>query len=292
MSADFLCEHYLKKLSPDLHERYRNSVFAIDKLLTNYKLVFPFFTNHTFEHSSQVINYCNILAGEENVPRLNADELYILLMGACLHDVGMGVSEHDYQIMSKNIKGLDAYVQAHPTDSIGDVTRAFHQEFSAEFIKKYRNLFEIPSDKHVFCICQVARGHRKLNLLDENEFPAHFMLDNGNEVHLPYLAGLVKLSDEMDMTADRNLLFNYEEFDPTWQPATVMCFKCHKAIRYLEEADDMLALCYSSEEEDVCEEIASMEKKVQQIFRELEDVVRERTDFTMVHKGICYKKIP
>ena len=43
---------------------------------------------------------------------------------------------------------------------------------------------------------------------------------------------------------------------------------------------------------DMCEEIAGMEKKVQQIFRELEDVVRERTDFTMVHKGICYKKIP
>ena len=64
-TSDFLCEKRLRATDEDLYRRYRNSVFAIDRLLANYKNIFPFFTDHTFEHSEQVINYCNIVAGQE-----------------------------------------------------------------------------------------------------------------------------------------------------------------------------------------------------------------------------------
>ena len=40
--TEFLCEYRLKELDEDLHRCYRNSIFVIDRLLTNYKLVFPF----------------------------------------------------------------------------------------------------------------------------------------------------------------------------------------------------------------------------------------------------------
>ena len=44
-----------------------------------------------------VIDSCNRLIGEEQIQKLNADELYILLMASYLHDVGMGISEKDYE---------------------------------------------------------------------------------------------------------------------------------------------------------------------------------------------------
>ena len=291
MSTDFLCERQLKKLDPGLHELYRSSIFAIDKLLANYKNVFPYFTNHTFEHSTQVINYCNIIAGEENVLRLNADELYILLMGACLHDVGMGISLSDYQALGKNVKGLDAYVESHPDTPVKETIRAFHQEFSAEFIKKYQALFEIPSPEHLYCICQVARGHRKLDLLDTTEFDPQYTLPNGTVIRLPYLAGLVKLADELDVTADRNLLFDYNNLDVEWTPMTTMCFKCHKAIKELQVKEDRLVLCFSTDEAEVYEEIMHMQDKVRQTFGEFVAAVRERTDFRLEQTQVYFERI-
>ena len=33
---------------------------------------------------------------------------------------------------------------------------------------------------------------------------------NGNKIHLPYLAALIRLADELDIAADRNLQFLYD----------------------------------------------------------------------------------
>ena len=288
--TDFLCERQLKALDPELHKRYRSSVFAMDMLLANYKTVFPFFTNHTFEHSAQVINYCNILVGQQNIERLNADELYILLMGACLHDIGMGICASDFQAMKDAVPGVDAYMEAHPDDSIAEVTRSFHQEFSAQFIRKYRDLFEIPSEEHLYCICQIARGHRKLDLLDETEFDPHYQLPGGAVVHLPYLAGLVKMADELDVTADRNLFFDYSNLDDCGSPYQILCYKCHKALEQLGVEKDALVLWFHAEEQEVRDEIADMDKKVQKTFREFSAAVLERTDFSLVQTSVRFQE--
>ena len=288
--SDFLCERRLKALSPELHKRYRSSVFAMDMLLANYKALFPFYTNHTFGHSAQVINYCNILIGPENIERLNADELYILLMGACLHDIGMGISASDYDEMRNHTRGVSAYLTAHPGADQKEVTREFHQEFSAEFISKYRDLFEIPSDAHLDCICRIARGHRNYDLLDETEFPPQYRLPDGSVVHLPYLAALTKLADEMDVTADRNLLFDYSNLGIYGTPLQIMCYKCHKALTHLAVEGDALILWYRTDEQEVCDEIMRMDAKAQRVFREFADVVRERTDFTLVQTSLHYQK--
>ena len=288
--SDFLCERRLKALNPELHERYRSSVFAMDMLLANYKALFPFYTNHTFGPSAQVINYCNILIGPENIERLNADELYILLMGACLHDIGMGISASDYEEMRDRTRGVSAYLAAHPGADEKEITREFHHEFSAEFISKYRDLFEIPSGEHLFCICQIARGHRKYDLLDETEFPAQYRLENGSTVHLPYLAALTKLADEMDVTADRNLLFDYSNLGSYGTPLQIMCYKCHKALTHLSVEGDALVLWYHTDEQEVREEIMRMDAKARYAFQEFAFIVRERTDFILAQTSLRYQE--
>lgn len=67
---DFLCEKRLNQTDKLLYQYFRNSIFALECLLSDYKNVFPFFTDHTFEHSEQVIRYCNIIAGEEIISAL------------------------------------------------------------------------------------------------------------------------------------------------------------------------------------------------------------------------------
>lgn len=287
---DFLLERKLKEEDKRLHENFTNCIFAINYLLANYKKVFPFFTNHTIDHSEQVLLYCNILAGNDIVSKLNKDEVYILLIGAVLHDVGMGISEKNFYEMSKNIPGLTKYIETHQGQSVAEYIRVFHHDFSAQYIYKYSDLFEIPSKEYAYCIAQVAKGHRKYSLLDENEYPSNYLLPNGNIVHLPYLAALVKLADEMDITSERNLLFDYDSFDEKISAKQIMCYKCHAALNRLEIYKDSLVFHYSTLEEDVGHEIINVADKLETIFEEYKTVINQRTNFNSRIEKVVFIK--
>lgn len=288
---DFCCERRLHDTDVHLHTCFRNSVFAIDRLLANYKHIFPFYTDHTFEHSEQVIHYCNIIAGKELISALNADEIYILLMGATLHDVGMGISVSDFNEMAAHVPELVAYKKEHPGLELGEYTRKFHQDLSACFIRKYSPLFEIPSEEYVACIARVASGHRKADLLDETLFPRDLLLSNGNRVNLAYVTALVKLADELDITASRNLFFDYNTVDKNWSEEQTMCYKCHGAIKKLEARSDVLALCYATDEPAVEQEILRICGKVDRTFAEYCAVMEQRTDFYNRIQNVVFEKI-
>ncbi len=207
MDTNFLCEQKLKRESPKLHSLFSNSVICLQQMLTKYKNIFPTYTDHTVLHSMEVIDFCNKLIGY-NIEKMNADEIYVLLMAAYLHDSGMGISESDYEKFSKNIN-FGNYFETHTHSTVPDIIRDFHQEFSGEYIKKYAQLLEIPSEEHIFSIVQVSRGHRKIDLWDKTEYPDDYRTDKGTTICLPYLAALIRLADELDIAADRNLQFMY-----------------------------------------------------------------------------------
>lgn len=212
-------------------------------------------------------------------------------MGASLHDIGMGVSEADCHVFAKRVPGAEKYMEEHPNARVGDVTRAFHQEFSAEFVRKYKGLFEIPSEEHVYCIAQVARGHRKLNLLDKEEFDPHYRLANGNEVRLPYLAALVKLADELDIGADRNLLLNTADLADEISEFSLLCFRCHEAVPEINFDGGRITIYYQTDDAAVYEELMNLNRKEQKTFGEFTDVVRERTDFKLCQQEAVFERL-
>ena len=205
---DFAMEKRLRELDSSLHKGFTDAVFALQFNLSNYKLIFPEFTDHTILHSLSVIDFCNQLIGKR-IEKLNKDEIYVLLMGCYFHDTGMGVSEKDFLQFSENID-FGAYFETHSRDNHPRIIRDFHHEFSGQFIRKYSQLFEIPSEEHLFAITQVARGHRKTDLFDEKEYPASFRVPDGNTICLPYLASLIRLADEIDVAASRNPKLLYD----------------------------------------------------------------------------------
>ena len=62
---DFEMERRLYLLNPELHMRFRSAVFALQHILTNYKLIFPEYTDHSSLHSLTVIGFCNQLIGDQ-----------------------------------------------------------------------------------------------------------------------------------------------------------------------------------------------------------------------------------
>ena len=284
MNTDFQCELKLKKLNPHYSELVRDTAVVMANVLDRYTNFFPEYTDHSSLHAMQVLDFCNRLIGDQ-IEFLNEDELYVLLMSCYLHDTGMGISDEDYKKFHDKIIS-EEYKKEHPIINIKDSIRAFHQEFSATFIEKNAELFEIPSKEHVYAIVQVARGHRKTDLYDPKEYPTDFMVPNGNTICLPYLAALIRLADELDIAADRNVFADYSEHK-------TRDYDKHGSIKHME----MMETCFELIIEEITdnqqyidyrnEEIAKLQKTLEYC----RNVVETRTKFKINQTSVKVKRL-
>lgn len=285
---DFSMERRLRRLSPELHGRFSESVFGLQHILSNYQLIFPTFTDHTELHSLNVIDFCNRIIGNQ-IDNLNADEIYCLLMGCYFHDTGMGIRKKDYDEFSKKIDFGD-YFETHSRDCISDIIRDFHNEFSGLFLKKYSALFDIPSEEHLRAIIQISRGHRKTDLTDENEYPTALPVKGGNTICFPYLSVLIRLADEIDVAAGRNPSFMYDTTSLT-KEKDIIEFGKHEAIKDVLVYEDRFVLLIDTDDEFVYNNIKKMSVKMQKTLDECRYAVIGRTPHTLTQKSIELRRI-
>ena len=166
---NYILEYRLRDLDQDLHRRFTDTVFAMQNTLFHFKRLFPEYTDHSSLHSMSVINFCNQLIGPEQLERLNADSIYSLLMACYLHDSGMGISMDQYLDFSKEIDRGD-YFDRHPDASVAAVVRDFHQEYSAVFVRRFREFLEIPL-RSMSTLLFRCRGTERQTCLIRRNFP-------------------------------------------------------------------------------------------------------------------------
>lgn len=279
----FALEFRLRELDRDLHKRFTDCVFVLQKILSNYKLLFPEFTDHSELHSITVIEFCNNLIGKQ-LDLLNKNEIYVLLSGCYFHDTGMGVTRKDFEEFSREIDFGD-YFEKHPNASESEQIRDFHNEYSGKFIRKYADLFEFPSRAHLEAIIQISRGHRKTNLTDENIYPTKLPTPDGDTICLPYLAALLRLADEIDVTAARNpkLLYDLEAITDDRQ---LFEHKRHRAVHDLKISADAFTLIIDDSDPFITEKIKNMADKMQQTLDTCRAAVNGRTPFEITQREI------
>lgn len=280
---DFALEYRLRALSPELHRRFTDGVFGLQRILSNYKLIFPEYTDHTELHSMTVVDFCRRLIGAQ-LERLNADELYVLLMGCYFHDTGMGVTEKDYREFSAQIDFGDFFT-LHPDAAPPAVIRSFHNEFSGRFIRKYADFFELPSDKHLEAVIEVARGHRKTDLTDERAYPRALPVPSGNTVCLPYLAALVRLADEIDVTAARNPILLYDT-DALTDHLQIMYHRMNDAVHALEMTGERFVLRIDDTDPFITAELRKSADKMQQTLNICRAAVNGRTPYEITQRNV------
>ena len=284
---DYLIETRLRQLNPDLHLRFSESMFVLPKLLSKYTALFPEFTDHSEIHSLAIIDYCNHLLGEDTIERLNADELYVLLMSCYLHDIGMGISEKDYKEFCSQIDFGD-YHEKNKGSSLQDVVRSFHNEFSGCFVRKYAALFDLPSEEHLQAIVQVTRGHRKVDLFNEHEYPEKLILQNGNTIALPFLAAVLRLADDVNVDRDRNssLLFDPDNYSSERQRLENMK---HEAIRKVMIYPDRFELDVVVDDPIIYAEVANLAIKLQKTLDYCALVASSRSDFRITQEKVKFR---
>ena len=289
---DFAMERRLQKLDPILHRNFTNAVFAIQYNLSNYKLIFPAFTDHTMLHSLSVIDFTNQLIGDQ-IDKLNADEIYTLLMGCYFHDTGMGITLKDFERFCSNIE-FGNYFETHDRNDYPRIIRDFHHEFSGQFIRRYAGLFEYPSEEHMQALIQISRGHRRTDLFDETAYPSAMKVPGGNTVCLPYLAALIRLADEIDVAAARNPILLYD-IEAVTEELSILENKKLKAVRYLDITPEQFILRLDTSEltqigpisvSKLISELKKVVEKMQWTLDYCREVVEKRTPFRITQKEV------
>ena len=286
---DFSLERHLRDMSKELHLYFTDVVFALQHALSNYKLIFPDFTDHTELHSLNVIEFCNKLIGDQ-INKLNADEIYSLLVGCYFHDIGMGVSKKDFDEFSKQIDFGD-YFETHERDNYPEIIRNFHNEFSGLFIRKYARLFEFPSEAHMYAVIQISRGHRKTDLNNDNEYPSALSIPNSsNTICVKYLSSLIRLADEIDVTAARNSKIIYD-LNHINGEKNIIEFMKHEAVKGLDVNEDEFIMKVHTDDESVFDGLVKVAGKMQKTLDECRSVVANKTSFTITQKRVRVERI-
>lgn len=286
---DFALERRLRELDVNLHQRFTDTVFALQHILSNYKLIFPDFTDHTELHSLNVIDFCNHLIGDQ-INRLNADEIYCLLLGCYFHDTGMGISHKDFDEFSKKINFGD-YFDTHSRDNYPEIVRNFHNEFSGLFIDKYAKFFEIPTEAHLFAIKQISRGHRKTDLHNKEEYPIALAIPNSeNTICVTYLSALVRLADEIDVTASRNSHAIYDISKIT-KEIDLIEFMKHDAVRDLIMNEKEFVMVVDTNDESIYQSLEIVRSKMQKTLDECRNVVNGNTPYQITQEKVVIKRL-
>ena len=285
---DFSLERRLRKLDSGLHQRFTDTVFALQQILCNYQLIFPDFTDHTELHSLNIIDFCNRLIGDQ-IDKLNADEIYVLLLGCYFHDTGMGVSHSDFEEFSKQID-FGNYFETHSRDNYPEIVRNFHHEFSGLFLKKYARFFEFPSQEHLFAIIQISRGHRKTDLNDRKEYPLSLKLPSGSSICLPYLAALVRLADEIDVTASRNSKAIYD-LNKIVREIDLIEFMKHDAVKDLEINSKEFVVTISTSDQEIYDRLTILVQKMKKTLDYCRSAVNDKTPYQITQEDVVIKRV-
>lgn len=186
----------LEKLDSGLLNMFKESMNSVELLLSRYSSNFPTYTDHSIKHTKEVFKIASELLSKNEIESLNSDEIYILSMACLLHDIGMCLPS---DMLVESAHSLQKKINEDEDEA--DFIRDIHHELSNLFINKEHELLKIPNEKYAEAIGLVAMGHRKVSLDDCELYPSKFFVKSGREfVCLPYLACILRLADELDIT--------------------------------------------------------------------------------------------
>lgn len=193
----------LKEKNPSLHSKLEEIEKLASAVLTYTAGGFPYFTPHGFTHSLKVEENLDWLIPDEEKPKLNDWEIFFLIVAAWMHDWGMVCKAGEKP---------------------EEVRQVHHIRTENNFEALYDKL---KLDKHeAIIIGRIARGHRKEDLRG-SLFDARIHSTNVH-IDIRFLAALLRIADECDITYNRVPELIYYSLDP--QGASQEHFERHLSI--------------------------------------------------------------
>jgi len=205
-----------------------NVAKQVGPILGRIPVIFEEYTLHDISHSENVIkNMCNFIPAEVK-EKLNALEIYLLILSAYLHDVGMAVSKYEEDKILKSEKFLkfrDKYerevdliekykeegntraAEFYENQIFMDYIRERHHERSYEYIMSNysgEKGLKMDNENHARVIAKICRAHRLdvKDLEEKSEFDREYSME-GDFINLQFLAVCLRLGDTLDADSRR-----------------------------------------------------------------------------------------
>lgn len=179
----------LKDRNDALFNRLAQIENAAKSVLTYTVAKFPYYTPHDFSHSQNVEEILNWLIPDETRLKMNEHEIFFLLIAAWLHDWGMVAS-----------KSEDA-----------EEVRNLHNIRSETNFEKLHDKIHL-SLAEARIAGRICRGHRQENLLGSGYDDS--FLGSNILIRVRFLAALLRIADECDVTSNRTPEVVYYSINP------------------------------------------------------------------------------
>lgn len=188
-------EEKLFKKCPHLGEYLVAIRDIVKKSVWDGPIVLNEYPDHGFNHSEKIISFLDEIVPQAN-PNLSADELYILLSTAYLHDIGLQfpnyIPELKKVLATKGIPGLTAKKQ--------QILRDKHREIVAQIIEEEEQFKNLHPPYHSI-IGEICTKHRASHLgEDYMEMLGAF---GGEKIRFRLLIALLQCGDALHLSADR-----------------------------------------------------------------------------------------
>ena len=268
-------------------------------ILSRIPVIFEEYTLHDISHSENVIKNMWKFIPKKVKEKLNALEIYLLILSAYLHDVGMAVSKdeedeilksedflkfrdkHEREVdLIENYKkeGNTRAAEFYEKQIIMDYIREHHHERSYDYIMNNYNGekgLKIDDENHARLIAKICRAHRLdvKDLEDKSEFDREYSLD-GNFINLQFLAVCLRLGDTLDADKRRAPKFLKEFINPR-NPTSKQEWEKHLSVPEVgitEEKIKINATCKSPRyQRGLLELVRKVENEREDIIRLLKD---------------------
>lgn len=188
----------LKKESETFHAQF---ISIVENLRSSYlSFATPvFYTSHGIDHSQNVENIADALIPDHLKDKMNIDEIFIILCSVYFHDVGMALLIKD----GSNAEPGDYFKKV-------DEARRRHSEKTASFmLQNYEEFGLIKPQAEI--IARICRAHSDIKNVDGSKiYTFAEIMDRADvtnidtvPVRIKYLAAILRLADELDVTARR-----------------------------------------------------------------------------------------
>jgi len=258
------------KGNPDLVASIEECKKQCKSILQRYLLNFPEYTDHSITHSEKILSHAENLIG--NGHSLNPDEIYILIMACYLHDIGMASSEE----VIKKLKESSEYkeYEKEKGDNFEDFLRGIHHKLSYDFILNNYETLGIINETYAEAIALVGMGHRKENLFDFDLFPPHYSVKSGSDfVCIPFLAGILRLADELDITNDRTPDLLFSKYFPKNKISKDEWNK-HKATYRVNFRSNLIIINAKCDNPFLYNALVTHYKKIEQVINYVQKMIR------------------
>lgn len=188
----------LKEESETFHAQF---ISIVENLRSSYlSFATPvFYTSHGIDHSQNVENIADALISDHLKDKMNIDEIFILLCSIYFHDVGMALLIKD-----------DSHAEPGDYFKKVDEARRRHSEKTASFmLHNYEEFGLIKPQAEI--IARICRAHSDIKNEDGTKiYTFSEIMDRADvtnidtvPIRIKYLASILRLSDELDVTARR-----------------------------------------------------------------------------------------